>query len=160
MLALGLVLNTVGLGLFCWLIFALAIYAVPFFVAANIGMLGLNSGAGVIGALFLGIVAGGSTLVIGQTAFAMTRSTTLRSAIGAIFAIPAVIAGHHVVLAMSQIGVPSLVWREVFACLGAVSVGATAWMRLILFEESRPLVPSGAVRRGPQATFTAGTRGG
>ena len=29
MLALGLVLNTVGLGLFCWLIFALAVYAVP-----------------------------------------------------------------------------------------------------------------------------------
>ena len=35
MLALGLVLNTVGLGLFCWLIFALAVYAVPFFVAVT-----------------------------------------------------------------------------------------------------------------------------
>ena len=145
MLALGLVLNTVGIGLFCWLIFALAVYAVPFFVAVSIGMLTLNSGAGVIGALLVGIVAGASTLVIGQTAFAMTRSTILRAAIGAIFAVPAAIAGYHVVLAMSQLGVPSLAWREVFACLGAVSVGATAWMRLTLFAESRPLVPSGAV---------------
>ena len=160
MLALGLVLNTVGLGLFCWLIFALAVYAVPFFVAVSIGMLTLNSGAGVIGALFLGIVAGGSTLVIGQTAFAMTRSTFLRAGIGAIFAVPAAIAGYHVILAMSQLGVPSLAWREVFACLGAVSVGATAWMRLTLFAESRPLVPSGAVGSGPQATFTGATRGG
>jgi hypothetical protein len=32
MLALGLLLNTVGLGLFCWLIFTLAVYALPFFV--------------------------------------------------------------------------------------------------------------------------------
>ena len=43
--------------------------------------------------------------------------------------------------AMSQIGVPSLAWREVFACLGAVSVGVTAWMRLTLFAEPRPLIP-------------------
>ena len=89
---------------------------------------------------------------MGQTAFAMTRSTILRAAIGAAFAVPAAIAGYHVVLAMSQIGVPSLAWREVFACLGAVSVGATAWMRLTLSPRSRPLVPSGAVGSGPQAS--------
>ena len=59
MLALGLVLNTVGLGLFCWLIFALAVYALPFFVAVSIGMSAFHSGAGVIGALLVGIVAGG-----------------------------------------------------------------------------------------------------
>ena len=47
MLALGIVLNTVGLALFCWLIFALAVYAVPFFVAVSIGMLTFHSGAGV-----------------------------------------------------------------------------------------------------------------
>ena len=144
MLALGLVLNTVGLGLLCGLIFALAVYAVPFFVAVNIGMLAFYSGAGVIGALLVGIIAGVSTLVVAQTAFAMTRSTILRVAIGAVFAIPAATAGYHLVLAMSQIGVPSLAWRPVFACLGAVSVGATAWIRLTLFAEPRPLVLSGA----------------
>lgn len=133
MLALGLVLNTVGLGLFCWLIFALAVYAVPFFVAVSIGMLTFNSGAGVVGALLVGIIAGASTLVIGQTTFAMTRSTIVRPAIGAVFAVPAAIAGYNVVLAMSQIGVPSLAWREIFACVGAASVGATAWMRLAHF---------------------------
>lgn len=159
MLALGLVLNTVGLGLFCWLIFALAAYAVPFFVAVSIGMLTFDSGAGVIGALLVGIIAGALTLVLGQTAFAMTRSTILRAAIGAAFAVPAAIAGYHVVLAMSQIGVPSLAWREVFAYLGAVSVGATAWMRLTLFAETRPLVSSRAVGSGPQATLTAAARG-
>ena len=57
MLALGIVLNTVGLGLFCWLIFALAVYALPFFVAVSIGMLTFHSGAGVIGALLVGSLA-------------------------------------------------------------------------------------------------------
>ena len=37
MLALGLLLNTVGIGLFCWLIFTLAVYALPVFVAINAG---------------------------------------------------------------------------------------------------------------------------
>jgi hypothetical protein len=31
MLALGLLLDTVGIGLFCWLIFTLAVHALPFF---------------------------------------------------------------------------------------------------------------------------------
>jgi hypothetical protein len=49
MLALGLVLNTVGIGLFCWLIFTLAVYALPFFVAINAGIWAFHSGAGVLG---------------------------------------------------------------------------------------------------------------
>jgi len=159
MLALGLVLNTAGLGLLCWLIFALAVYAVPFFAAVSVGMLTFNSGGGVVGALLVGVLAGASTLVMGQIAFAMTRSAILRATIGAVFAIPAALAGYHVVLAISQIGVPSLAWREIFACLGAISVGAAAWMRLALFAESRPLIPSGAARYRPRAVLTAAARG-
>ena len=49
MLALGLVLNTVGIGLFCWLIFTLAVYALPFLVGLTAGMAAFHSGAGVIG---------------------------------------------------------------------------------------------------------------
>ena len=37
---------------------------------------------------------------------------------------------------MAQIGVPSLVWRQVFACVGAVFIGGTAWMRLAVFTET------------------------
>ena len=32
MLALGIVLNIIGLGFFCWVLLTLAIYALPFFV--------------------------------------------------------------------------------------------------------------------------------
>jgi hypothetical protein len=57
----------------------------------------------------------------------------MRAAIAALFALPATFAGYHVVLAMAQIGVPSLAWQEVFACLGAVFIGGTAWARLTVF---------------------------
>ena len=72
MLALGLLLNTVGIGLFCWLIFTLAVYALPFFVAINAGIWAFHSGAGVLGALLVAVAAGGMTLAIAQIAFAMT----------------------------------------------------------------------------------------
>lgn len=155
MLALGLLLNTVGIGLFCWLIFTLAVYALPFFVAINAGMLAFHSGAGVPGMLIVAIVAGGMTLAIAQIAFAVTQSLILRAVIAAIFALPAALAGYHVVLAMAQIGVPSLVWREVFACLGAVSIGGTAWARLTVFTEARPLEAGRAAGNVPQPVFVA-----
>ena len=159
MLVLGLVLNAAGLGLLCWLIFALAVYAVPFFAAVSVGMLTFNSGGGVVGGLLVGVLAGASTLVMGQIAFAMTRSAILRATIGAVFAVPAALAGYHVVLAISEIGVSSLAWRQIFACLGAISVGVTAWMRLALFAETRPSIPGRSARNGPHAVLMAAARG-
>ena len=145
MLAIGLVLNTLGIGLFCWAIFALAVYALPFFVALSIGMTAFQSGAGLIGGLLLGTAGGALTLVLGQVAVAITRSLALRIAIATAFAVPAAAAGYHMVLALSQIGVPSLAWREVFACLGAVCIGVTSWTRLMALAETRPLEPGGVV---------------
>lgn len=160
MLALGLVLNTLGIGLFCWLIFTLAVYALPFFIAVSAGMMALHSGAGILGSLLVGIAAGAMTLAIGQTAFASTRSLILRAVIAAAFAVPATIAGYHVVLVMSQFGVPSLAWREVFACLGAVFIGATTWTRLTVFTEPSPPEPGTAAEHNPQPVFTAAMREG
>ncbi len=158
MLALGLVLNTVGIGLFCWLIFTLAVYALPFFVAVSAGLMAYHSGAGILGAPLVGIAAGGVTLAIGQSAFAIARFPILRAAIAAAFAVPAAIAGYHVVFAMSQLGMPSLAWREVFACLGAVFIGGTAWTRLAVFAEPRPFDSGRVVRSASPAGLSAATR--
>jgi len=143
MLALGLLLNTIGIGLLCSLIFTLAVYALPFFVAINAGMLALHTGAGVLGALIVAAAAGGVTLAIAQIAFAMTRSLVLRAVIAAVFALPATFAGYHVV-----------------ACLGAVFVGGTAWTRLTVFTEPRPVEPRRAIGDGPQPVLAAATREG
>ena len=157
MLALGLVLNTIGIGLFCWLIFTLAVYALPFFVAVNAGILAFH-GAGVVGASIVGIAAGAVTLAVGQTAFSIARSLILRAAIATVFAIPAAVAGYHVVLVMSQIGVPSMAWREVFACLGAVFIGGTAWTRLTVFAAPSPSEPGRVVENAAQPVLTTATR--
>ena len=126
MLALGLVLNTLGIGLFCWAICALAVYALPFFVAPSVGMFAFRHGAGVFGALLIGVASGALTLAAGRVAVAFFRSLALRVAIATVFAVPAAIAGYHVVFALSQIGVPSSAWRHVFACLGAACISGTA----------------------------------
>jgi len=65
MLAIGLVLNTLGIGLFCWAIIALAVYALPFFVALIIGMMTFHSDAGLIGAMLIATAGGALTLVLG-----------------------------------------------------------------------------------------------
>ena len=160
MFALGLLLNIAGVGLFCWLIFTLAVYILPFFVALNAGFWAYHSGAGVLGTPFVAIAAGGMTLAIAQIAFAMTQSLFIRAVIAAVFALPATFAGYHVVLAMAQLGVPSLIWREVFACLGAVFIGGTAWTRLTVFTEPRPVEPGRAIGDGPQPVLAAATREG
>ena len=62
---------------------------------------------------------------------------------------------------ISQLGMPSLAWREVFACLGAVFIGGTAWTRLAVLGEPRPLDSGGVVRGAPpQAALSAATRDG
>ena len=160
MLALGLLLNTVGIGLFCWLIFTLAVYALPFFVAVSAGLMAYQSGAGILGAPLVGIAAGGVTLAIGQIAFAIARFPILRAAIAAAFAVPAAIAGYHAVFAMSQLGMPSLAWRDAFACLGAAFIGGTAWTRLAVFAEPRPSDSGRVVPGASPVGLSAATRDG
>jgi hypothetical protein len=48
MLVIGLILSIFGIGLFCWLIFTLAVYALPFFIlnSAVISRLGVNLRSG------------------------------------------------------------------------------------------------------------------
>jgi hypothetical protein len=143
-----------------WLIFTLAVYALPFFVAINAGIWAYHSGAGLIGAPLIAIVAGGMMLAIAQIAFAMTRSMILRAVIAALFALPATFAGYHVALAMAQIGVPSLAWREVLASVGAVFIGGTAWTRLAVYRETRPVEPGRAIGSSSQPVLTAAAREG
>ena len=158
MLVIGLILGIFGIGMFCWLIFTLAVYALPFFVGLTAGMAAFHSGAGVLGALLVGIVVGALTLGVGQVAFALVKPMTLRAAIAAAFAIPAAIAGYHAVLGLSQIGVPSLFWRESFAWVGAIVIGCTAWTRMTVLADPLPLRPSSATTDEPQPALTAAAR--
>jgi hypothetical protein len=66
-----------------------------------------------------------------EFAFAHSRSMILRTIIAVAFALPAAVAGYHLVLGVTTMGMPSDMWRHVFAIIGAAVVGSTAWARLV-----------------------------
>jgi len=133
LIIVGIVLSVVVISYFCWLLFTLAVYALPFFAGLSAGLAACHSGSGAIGALIVAVLAGGVTLAIGQIVFAAVRTPLVRAAIGLLYAAPAAIAGYHAILGLAHIGVPSEGWREAFAIVGAVLVGGTAWGRMTLF---------------------------
>src|SRR5712691_1995117 len=135
MIIIGIIFGVFGIGFFCWLLFMLAVYALPFFASVTVGLAAFHSGAGVIGGIIVGIVAGVAALGAGQFAFAVARSPFIRAAIALLFAVPAAIAGYHATLALAHIGVPSQGWREAFAVIGAILVGGTAWGRMTLLAD-------------------------
>jgi hypothetical protein len=133
MIIIGIVLSVFGIGFFCWLLFTLAVYALPFFAGMTAGLAAFRGGSGVIGAFIAGVLAGGATLAIGQIVFATVRTPLFRAVIGLLYAAPATIAGYHATLALAHIGVPSEAWCEAIAVVGAVLVGGTALARVTLF---------------------------
>src|ERR1700692_3875734 len=94
MLILGLILSVFAIGFFCWLLFTLAVYALPFFVAVTVGLAAYHHDAGLLGAFLTAILAGAATLAIGQLAFALVPSTAIRAVIALVFAAPAAVAGY------------------------------------------------------------------
>jgi hypothetical protein len=131
-------LSIVGLGFVCWLIFTLAIYALPFFAGLSAGLFAYGHGAGLIGAIVVGLTAGALTLVVGQLAFASIRSPWMRTLIAAVYAAPAGVAGYHVVHNLSAIGGTSEPWRVAFSAVGAVVVAGFAWARISDPDASGP----------------------
>lgn len=127
---LSAILSVLGLGFMVYVLFALAVYALPFFVAVTVGMHVHGSEAGLLAAFAAAFVSGAVTLLAGQIAFATIRLVPVRLAIGAFYAAPAGIAGYHAITGLSEIGGTSETWTLVFAWIGAVIVGGTAWARI------------------------------
>ena len=114
----------------CWLLFTLATLALPVFAAITVGLWTHAHGAGVIGALAGGLIAGVLTLIAGQVLFAVIRSPLWRLAIALLFAVPAAIAGYHAVHGITGMGVDAEAWRQALGVVGALFIGGSAWLRL------------------------------
>jgi len=138
MLAIGIILNIIGLGFFCWVLFTLAIYALPFFVGMTVGLYVHESGTGPLGAIILGMVAAAFVVVIGQVVFSLVRTPILRIAIALMFAVPAAIAGYYATFGVSGLTMSSDIWRQVFGVIGALVTGVAAWTRLAASSPGEP----------------------
>jgi len=157
MIVIGIILSFISLGFLCWLLFALAVQALPVFVGLAAGVAAYQTGAGEFGAFLVGLIAGALTLATGQIAVAAFRSPVIRAAIALVFAVPAAMAGYHAALGLAQLGVPAELWQRAFALIGAVAVGTTAWARLALpnppdigssdVAGGRPLFPAAPAAR-------------
>jgi hypothetical protein len=132
MIVIGIIFSFVSLGFLCWLLFTLAVHALPFFVGITAGIAAYQTSSGEFGAFLVGLIAGALTLAAGQIAVASFRSPVIRTAIALVFAVPAAMAGYHAALGLAQLGVPAELWQRAFALAGAVAVGATAWTGLAL----------------------------
>lgn len=143
MLALGIVLNIIGLGFFCWVLFTLAIYALPFFIGMSAGLYAHEAGFGPIGAIVIGLVTAAFVLVIGQTIFSLVRTPALRIVVALAFAMPAALAGYYATFGLSGLAMTSDLLRQSFTVVGAVAVGTTAWLRL---AAPPPDIPGGSGR--------------
>lgn len=139
---LSAILSVLGLGFMVYVLFALAVYALPFFVAVTVVMHVYDSEASLVAAFVLAFLAGGATLVAGQIAFATIKSVPVKLAIGALYAAPAGIAGYHAIKGLSEIGGAGETWTLVFAWIGAVIVGATAWARIASLAGPNENIPA------------------
>jgi hypothetical protein len=129
MLVLGLCLLPLAIGFLCWLLFALAAYALPFYVAVSVGLAAAHLGLGFVPCVGGGLAAGIATLVIGQLAFA-TLPWPLRGGVAVAFALPAAIAGYHSAVGLAQITGFDAFSANILGCVGAVLVGSSALARL------------------------------
>ena len=115
MIIIGIILAFIGLAYLCWLVFSLAIYALPFFAGASAGLATYHNGSGPIAAIIVGAIAGSITLIAGQIAFTTLCSPLIRAAIGLLFAVPPA-AVAEVESGFQRAGLP--LW-----CVGVVHEG-------------------------------------
>ena len=145
MIAIGILLNILGLGIFCRALFGLATNALPTFFGLTAGLYVYQAGTGPVGATVFGVVAGAIVLVLGQFVFTLLRAPILRVAIALTFAVPAALAGYQAAYELSGHTMTSDLWREIFAVMSSIAVGATAWARFAVLSPAAP----GMFRRRP-----------
>ncbi|MFG1423104.1 hypothetical protein [Roseixanthobacter liquoris] len=131
MIILGILFSIAAIGGLCWLLFTLAVFALPAFAGATAGAWAYGTGAGWLGAILVGLAAAALTLGLGQALLAVVRSIWLRLAIAAAFVAPAAIAGYHATHGIVKHTMPSEGWQLTFSVIGAVLVGVTAFVRVI-----------------------------
>ena len=140
------ILSAFGIGFFCWLMFTLAVYALPFFAASRLGLAAYHSGAGVVGAAVVGFAAGAVTLVVGQIRLCGSRIASAACSDRRSYSrcpppLPAIMQRWR----LPKSACPRLAWREVVRIVGAIFVGGTAFVRMAAMATRPSTRRAGAV---------------
>jgi hypothetical protein len=130
MIILAIFASLAAIGLLCWLLFTLAVFALPAFVGVTAGAWAHGTGAGIPGAILVGATAAVMTLVAGHLLLTFVRPMWLKLIVAAAFVAPAAIAGFHATHGIVKHLMPSDAWQITFSVIGAVAVGITAFVRV------------------------------
>jgi hypothetical protein len=142
MIFIGIISSIAAIGVLCWLLFTLAVFALPFFAGVSAGTWAYGTGAGWLGAIIVGLVAAALTLGLGQFLLAFIRPLWIRLAIALAFVAPAALAGYHATHGIVKHTMPSDTWQIIFSIIGAIAVGVTALIRVTAMAAPGPTGPN------------------
>lgn len=145
MMILSIFGSLAAIGTLCWLLFTLAVFALPVFAGVTAGFWAYQTGAGLPGSALVGIAVVGTVFGIGHLLLAFARPLWLRLTIAVAFVVPAGIAGFHATHGIVQHIMPSEGWQFAFSLIGAVAVAITAFCRITA------MVPPGPSGQGTAA---------
>ena len=142
----GILASIAAIGVLCWLLFTLAVFALPLFAGVAAGMWAYESGAGWLGGFVVGAIAAALTYGVGQLLLAFVRPLWLRIGIALAFIAPAALAGYHATHGIVKHTMPSETWEIVFSVIGAIAVGVIALLKMTTMATPGP--PGGSVAHG------------
>lgn len=128
---IAIIACVVLIGMLCMLFFTLATYALPLMLGLEVGRFAYHSGAGFLGAVLVGIVAGMLVFGLAFLLLGIVRSPVLQIAVALVYTAPAVVAGYALVYGITREYVPSDIWRQLFCVAGGLFVGFSAMLRLM-----------------------------
>ncbi|MCH4559219.1 hypothetical protein [Mesorhizobium jarvisii] len=154
MILISIVCCITAIGL--WLLFTLAVFALPFFAGVAAGMWSYDTGAGWLGALVVAALAAALTLGIGQFLLVFVKPFWARTAIVVAFVGPAALAGYHAVHGVVKHAMPSEGWQIAFSILGAIAIATTTVLRIAgTTAANQPR--RGSVSNSPERTGSIGS---
>lgn len=139
---LAIVFAIITVAFLGWLLFTLAVYALPFAAGWAAGAFAYDHGAGMFGAVLTGFGAAFLALFLGHFLLALIRTPWLRGLILLAFAAPAAVAGYYAVSGVIAHTDAGPGWVQAFALIGAAIIGGVAWERLAATTTDAAAVPA------------------
>lgn len=127
------------IGSFLWLACTLAVFTTPLFSGFFVGGWASRAGASLPEAIIVGLFCAALMLCAGRFLVILVRPTWARLSIMAIFVMPAVIAGYHVMHGIVKHITPSASLQIAFSIMAARVIGVTAFRQFVEISSS----PSG-----------------
>lgn len=126
----AILISVVLIAMLCVVAYTLAVYALPFMLGLTAAQFAYQTGAGLVGAGLVGLIAAGAAFGILAVLFERLNSPILRVVVALVFAAPAAVAGYALVHGVTKEAVPAEIWRQLFCIAGGAFVGISALGKL------------------------------